>query len=165
MPKAPSRKRVYKLGPRSVRTARVLSGMQTWLPCFNLFMNISLGVRPDVTQLTSRSILFPCNIIDRRHSELMCLFDSSSSKQCFFCLWITNHEYFLMKCQQAQQRWINQAAGNPPWENFYQNPFETTGQKQHRGNASSVNTKKRRGFSDHKRVQRQQQNTATTVQT
>ena len=84
MPKAPSRKRVYKLGPRSARTARVLSGMQTWLPCFYLFMNVSLGVRPDVTQLTSRSILFPCNIIDRRHSELMCLFDSSSSKQCFF---------------------------------------------------------------------------------
>ena len=47
-------------------------------------MNISLGVGPEVTQLTSRSILFPCNIIDRRHSELMCLFDSWSSKQCFF---------------------------------------------------------------------------------
>ena len=82
----------------------------------------------------------------------------------FFCLWITNHEYFLMKCQQAQQRWINQAAGNPPWENFHQNPFETTGQRQHRGNASSVNTKKRRGFSDHKHVQRQQQNTKITPQ-
>ena len=71
--------------------------------------------------------------------------------------------------QQTQQRWIQQVAGNPRRRRFTR---ETLQERERRleihasnGTEKATLSTRDRGYSDHKYVQRRQQNTNITLQT